>query len=288
MILVAIKLLIYGAASTAVFLMIRELLYIRRRSPPKVAKQFSMLMDQTKPWYQDQKLDQAIADAGLRFMSAWTYKLCRDVMTFILVIGLQVRFLMTGTYPLGAMIGVAVLYLFSLTGRSWMPFSIVLSMLKSDRLRKKNDEIVLVYMLLTNDSYTESHDHFQSLLSKLKEYRKDLHVLRADLDQLIFDFQIDGSSAFKAFGKRIGTKEAETLASLMEKMNQSNPQTTVDLLEQHYETFLNYRRQRRKRQLRANGHLGFAIVMLAIIVVLMLLQSVTGAYQDLLFNEFQW
>lgn len=281
------KLLLYSATIIAAMFITREVLYVRRRSPPRLGQQLTTAVNHTKPWYQDRTLDLAMSDAGLTFMSAWTYKLCRDVIALLMIIALHVQFLMTEQYPVAAMIFIAVLYGLSLTGRSWMPLSLLLVMLKKERTQKKNDEIVLLFMLFVNDTYTETDEHYQSVISKIKDYRKDMNALRDDLDQLIFDYQIDGHSAFKWFGERVNTKEAKMLSILMEKINQSHPQTAADLLEQHYETFLDYRRQRRKRQLRANGHIGFSIVFLAIIAVVFLINSISGAYQELLFNDYQ-
>ncbi|HIW35304.1 MAG TPA: hypothetical protein IAA29_21255 [Candidatus Paenibacillus intestinavium] len=281
------KLLIYSIAIIATFFMTRGMLYLRRRSPPKLSQQLTTAVNRTKPWYQDSKLDLAISDAGLTFMSAWTYKLCRDVIALLMIVALHVQFLMTEQYPVAAIAFIAVIYGLSLSGHSWMPLSLLLNAMKKDRIQKKNDEIVLLFMLFVNDTYTETEDHYQSVISKIKEYRKDMNALRDDLDQLIFEYQMDGQSAFQAFGERVNTKEAKMLSTLLEKINQSNPQTAADLLEQHYETFLDYRRQRRKRQLRANGHIGFSIVFLSIIAVVFLINSISGAYQELLFNDFQ-
>lgn len=284
---IIIKLLIYVAVIAISILLTREVLHLRRRSPPKLSKQLSVMLDLTKPWYEDKRLEKSMSEAGLGFLSAWTYKLCRDIIALLVIIVLHIQFLLSGKYPLVAMIFIVMLYGLSLTGRSWMPFSLLLDLMQRERIRKKNDDIVMLYMLFVNATYTETDNHFQSVLAKLKEFRKDMQALRSDLDELILDFQIEGAAAFKRFGERVNTKESKTLALILEKMNGSNPQTAADLLEQHYDTFLDYRRQRRKRQLRANGHIGFSIVFIAIIAVVFFINAISGSYQELLYQNIQ-
>lgn len=281
------KLLLYTTVAVLSVLGAREVLYLRRRSPPKLSRQLTAALNQTKTWYHDDpKLDQQMSAAGLDFLSGWTYKLCRDLVALLVVMALHIQFLLTGQYPLTAMLFIAILYVLSLTGRNWMPFTLLLNLLQQERTRKKNDDVVLLFMLFYNDAYTETDTHHQSVISKLQAFRNDMQALRKDVDELISDYKIDGAVAFGRFGERVNTKEAKQLSIIMEKMNQSNPQTTVDLLEQHYDTFLDYRRQRRKRQLRANGHLGFAIVFVAIIAVVFLINAISGAYQDMLYETY--
>ncbi|RJX40932.1 hypothetical protein D3P09_02635 [Paenibacillus pinisoli] len=284
-----IKTVIYITGVFSLLFLVREIYYIRRRSPPKLTQKFNEYVRSFQPWfkqkYQDPKLDTVINEAGLSAMSAWAYKFCRDAGFLLLIIILHVQFLFSGHYPLKGMIITAIAYIISLTGYNFMPTQVLLRMLGKERKSEKNDEIVMLYMLFSNDSYTETADHFQSVVSKLKEYRRYLNYLRPDVDQLVFDYSFEGGRAFESFGKRVGTKESKMLATILAKINQSNPETAVDLMEQHYETFLDFRRQRRKRKLRSNGYIGFTVVFLAIVAVLFAISSITGAYTNMLFTE---
>ncbi|GBG08091.1 hypothetical protein PAT3040_02658 [Paenibacillus agaridevorans] len=288
MAILLIKMLLYSMAATGMLLLARELHYVRRRSPPPLMRQAEAWFTSSRPamerWYKDPKWEGVAAEAGLSSLTAWSFKLVRDVVFILLTLIVHVVFLMTKEYPLAVMIILAVLYVLLLTGRSFMPANLLLGAVGKERRQQKNDEVVLLFMLFTNDCYTETADHYQSVMAKLKEYRRYLKALRKDIDQLIFDLPLDGPSAFTAFGARIGSKEAKMLALIMAKINESNPDTASDLLEQHYESFLDYRRQRRKRKLRSNGYIGFTVVFLAIIAVIFFISTLAGAYQDTLMN----
>lgn len=291
MFVLVMKIMLYGIGTAGICLLVRELRYIRRRSPPRLLQQVEKGLRSSLPvlerWYREPKWEQAANEAGLSSMTAWSYKLVRDVLFLIVTIILHIQFLLTGDYPLFLMVVVSICYVLLLTGKSFMPAALFLHALGKERLQKKNDELVLLFMLFTNDTYTETADHYQSVLSKLREYRRYLKALRKDVDQLIFDLPLDGPIAFETFGDRIGSKEAKRLALIMAKINESNPETATDLLEQHYDTFLDYRRQRRKRQLRSNGYIGFTIVFVAIVSVMFLISSISGAYTDTLMDVLQ-
>lgn len=288
MVVLILKILLYGLGVAGVMLIVREMHYIRRRSPPPLLQQANHWFRESKPQvarlYSEPKWEMLANEAGLSPMAALSYKLVRDVGFLLLVIIIHVRFLMTGEYPVVGMILIAISYLMLLTGHALMPANLFLRAVGKDRKQQKNDEIVLLFMLFSNDTYTETADHYQSVLAKLKEYRKYLKVLRKDVDQLIFDLPLDGPVAFKAFEDRIGSKEAKRLAIIMAKINESNPEAAADLLGQHYDTFLDFRRQRRKRKLRSNGYIGFTVVFLAIVAVLFLISSISGAYTNKLMD----
>ncbi|WP_168121887.1 hypothetical protein [Paenibacillus sp. HB172176] len=288
MVVLFFKMMLFGAGAAAVLLLARELFYVRRRSPPPILRQAEAWARNSRPaieqWYKDPMWEQVTREAGLSSLSAWSFKLIRDVTFLLAVLVVHLSFLVSKQYPLSAMFLIASMYGLLLTGKSYMPMRLLLAAAGKERLQQKNDEVVLLFMLFSTDCYTETADHYQSVLAKLREYRRYLKALRSDIDQLIFDLPLDGPSAFTAFGERIGSKEAKMLAIIMAKINESSPETAADLLEQHYETFLDFRRQRRKRKLRSNGYIGFTVVFLAIIAVLFLISSIAGAYQDTLLD----
>lgn len=118
----------------------------------------------------------------------------------------------------------------------------------------------------------------------MTEFNAFTKALRPDLDRLLLDLPVDGPKAFKDFCQRVGTKEAKTLADLLEKINESNPEMAVDLLEKNYDTFLDFRRQRRKQRLKINGFIGHTVVFLAIISVVYFVNVATNAYKSILMD----
>lgn len=281
-----VKLLLYMTMPLLAALMVRELLYFRRRSPPNpLIKLQYALTDQQQTLqrlYRDEQLDAAFVSAGLPFtVSGWQYRFYRDGFFILWVAFLHAHtFLSSGVYPIRGLIICAVCYVLSWGGRRFTPLRMLLDMMRKEKQSKKNDEIFDLYLLLSNDYHSETVEHYQSIFKKLTEYRRYLKALRKDLDQLLFNYPIEGSKAFKRFGERVGTKEAKSLASLMEKIDHSNPETAVDLLDENYETFLDFRRQRRKKKLKMNGYIGFTIVFISTLTLIYFVNVVTNVYKS--------
>ncbi|MGO4697731.1 hypothetical protein AB4Z50_25930 [Paenibacillus sp. 2TAB26] len=271
-------------------LFIREILYIRRRSPPpQLIKQFIHFAGGQKgritQLYQDDRLDAAFSIAGfMKNGSAWQYKFYRDLLFIIVVIVLHGFFLVYQQYPLKGMVIATLCYLLTLTGASIAPGRLFLVMAGKEKQKQKSDEIIDLYMLLSNDYQAENNDHYQSVFAKLTEFNVFTKALRPDLDRLLLDLPVDGPRAFKVFGESVGTKEAKTLADLLEKINESNPEMAVDLLDKNYDTFLDFRRQRRKQRLKINGYMGHTVVFLAIISVIYFVNMAANAYKSILMD----
>jgi hypothetical protein len=267
----------------------RELLYIRRRSPPHLVKQFLNFFKgqqgRISQLYQDTDLDAALSFAGFKMKgSAWQYKFYRDLLFITSIIALHSYFLIVQQYPLRGVLMTSMFYMLSLTGKSFAPGKLFLVMAGKEKQKQKNDEIIDLYMLLSNDYQAEQNDHYQSVFSKLTEFSSFTKALRPDLDRLLFDYPVDGAKAFKDFGQRVGTKEAKTLADLLEKINESNPEMAVDLLDKNYVTFLDFRRQRRKQRLKINGYSAHTVVFMAIISVIYFTNVATNAYKNILMS----
>ncbi|OME79612.1 hypothetical protein BK120_21795 [Paenibacillus sp. FSL A5-0031] len=283
------KIGLYLLEVVSVFLLMRELLYMRRRSPPDLLKQ---LIDMTKgqkgrvfQFYKDDELDAAFTFAGImKNGSAWQYKFYRDLFFITTIMVLHIYFLFVQEYPVKGMLLTFLLYMVSLTGKSFAPGRLFLVMAGKEKQKQKSDEIIDLYMLLSNDYQAENNDHYQSVFAKLTEFSSFTKALRPDLDRLLFDFPVDGAKAFKDFGQRVGTKEAKTLADLLEKINESNPEMAVDLLDKNYDTFLDFRRQRRKQRLKINGYIGHTVVFLAIISVIYFVNVASNAYKNVLLD----
>ncbi|WP_138753549.1 hypothetical protein [Paenibacillus sinopodophylli] len=281
------KISAYVVMLVSVLFLIREVLYVRRRSPPPLLKQIASFAvgqrGRMTDFYRDEKLDAAFTFAGfLKSGSAWQYKFYRDSFFIAVVILLHLYFLLYQYYPLKAMLMTGILYMLTLTGISFAPGRLFLTMAGKERQKLKGDEIIDLYMLLSNDYQAEDNEHYQSVFAKLTEFRVFTKALRPDLDRLLLDLPVIGAKAFKDFGQRVGTKEAKTLADLLEKINESNPEMAVDLLEKNYDTFLDFRRQRRKQRLKLNGYIGYTVVFMAIISVIYFVNMATNAYKNIL------
>lgn len=269
-------------------LLMREVLYLfRRRSPPKLSRQFQAFIQQMRGdvtrIYADEGLDDAFAKAGSPLkITAWQYKLYRDAIFFALVILLHVQFMITHVYPLKMMSFVAILYVITMTGKSFLPMQLLLRMAGKEWQSKKSNEIIDLFMLLLNEFYAESAEFYQNVISKLQQYRSHTKAIRPDLDQLLFEYTFDPKLAFKRFGERIGTKEAVTLSTLLEKINSSTPEMAIDLLETNYEAFLDFRRQRRRKKLKVNGYMAHAVVLTSISVVINFMMVTTNVYRSIL------
>ncbi|GMK47493.1 hypothetical protein PghCCS26_46230 [Paenibacillus glycanilyticus] len=269
-------------------LLMRELLYFfRRRSPPKLGRQFLAFVEQIRGdfsrIYADDGLDDAFAKAGSPFkISAWQYKLYRDLLFLVTVIMLHIQFMITHVYPLRGMSILAILYVITMTGKSFLPMQLLLRMAGKEWQSKKSNEIIDLFMLLLNEFYAESAEFYQNVISKLQQYRSHTKAIRPDLDQLLFEYTFDPKLAFKRFGERIGTKEAVTLSTLLEKINTSTPEMAIDLLETNYEAFLDFRRQRRRKKLKLNGYMAHATVLMSITVVINFMMVTTNVYRSIL------
>lgn len=284
------KVILYGSVVIGMGFLVRELLYIRRRSPPKVWQQLTMDAQSYKHSlmriYADEALGEAFVIAGIPTrITAWQFKFYRDLFVVLLVVLVHIRFLFfTHAYPFKELTVLTIIYVLSLTKKPFMPIPILLSMAKKENQNKKNDDIITLFLHLMNDYQAETADHYQSLFAKLNEYRRFTKALRPDLDRLLFNFPLEGNRAFKVFGDRVGTKEGKTLSQIMEKINETNPEMAIDLLEKNYDTFLDFRRQRRKKKLKSYGYIGHGVVTITIVTIIYFLNVVTSVYKSMMLD----
>ncbi|QKS46824.1 hypothetical protein HUB94_20285 (plasmid) [Paenibacillus cellulosilyticus] len=267
--------------------MVHELIYLRKK-PQSPLKRLKYSLDEhmlvMQRLYQDERLDSAFRTAGMpAALTAWQYRFFRDGLFIVWVIYLHAVVLVhTHTYPIKGMILLAVCYVLSWSGHRYFPVRLLLDAFQKDRQAKKNDEVFDLYLLLSNDYHAESAVHYQSVYRKLSEYSRYMKALRKDLDQLLFEYPIDSGRAFKQFGERVGTKESRSLASLLERIDHANPEVAVDLLDENYESFLDFRRQRRKRKLKLNGYFGFMVVFVSVLTLVYFMNVSTNVYKSML------
>ncbi|MGG4145701.1 hypothetical protein ABEW34_21630 [Paenibacillus algorifonticola] len=285
MYVLSFKAVLYLVMMIATFFIVREIYYVRRRSPPpKLWDSMRIAAGGYRPrieaLYTDDHLKDAFSFAGLpEKMTAWSYRFWRDIAFMVAIVGMHAGILINKTYPTKLMLIIAVLYLASLTRSRYFPVRLLLSMAGKEKNQQKNNEVTQIYMLLVNDYQVETEGYYKSVYDKLKEYREYTTVLGNDMDQMLSDYRIEGNAAFKAIGEVVGTKEAKALSDILIKISESNPEQAVDLLEKNYETFLDFRRQRRRKKLKLNHYIGVVLASSATLTVVNFAIVVTNVYQ---------
>lgn len=286
-----LKLILIFTPAILLVVMISEIIGGRRKSVKKSPfKQirYSLTKQQQliEKLYFNEQMEREFEKAGNPAgLSAWQFRFYRDIIFAAFAIYKLLRFAFVDhVFPWKGLAGLALLYFLCSFGFSFTPLRWILKYFNGEMQRKRNDAVNEVFILLHNDYMTESEDNFQSVQGKLRDLKQYVPVIGKDIDRLLFKLTVDGDTAFTEFGQRIGTKEAESLASLLKEINRSSPAVAVDLLSSNQETFRKIRQQRRRRRLKANGYLGHAIVFTAIVAIVYFINVVVTDYKNILMD----
>lgn len=155
--------------------------------------------------------------------------------TFFLL--LKVR---TGIGPFPSIVPLIVCLFFSFGSmlKKGLPLYYLLDLNRKIRVRKKNNEVYSLYLLI-NSEFNTHEDKVGNIYNLLYDSRKYFHYIRRSIDQALSSGNGKAIN-WDAFVSDVNTQEAERLAMIMKEVEVLSVIQTKKLLEQKREEFANH------------------------------------------------
>lgn len=245
--------------------------------------------DQIRDYYSKSDMKESFEEAGLSF-SVMQYRTIRDGIFLFLFALVNFRFLIvnnSSSYPYGQVLFILILYIAAQL-RPKFPMYYALKGFKKTFHRKKNNEVIMLQQLISNE-YADANSSKQNVYHLLLYLRRFTKHIQPAIDSFLKLYPLNPEEAFLSFSEKIGTPEGEALKQVLVQIDESSSQEVREILHKRYEELKKKRQQNYKSMMTDRGTMGYVITFSGVLmVILCCLYVYFLEYQDLMAAAYNY
>lgn len=214
-----------------------------------------------------------MSQSGMLRFNLFQYQFVRYVLIMSSLLFCIIKYFFQSTsFPTNSVLFFAAVFLLS-TPKEYVagkktPFKIVFDLFISNKKQKMNVEIIRAFSLLKNIAIIKKDNPpgSQFVLEQLQKFTKET---RPAFNKMMAIYSLGKKAeAAEYFAQAIGTKEAESLASILRKIDDLNPAEFLEQIEYYQESIRRERESLKQKQNENRSNLIFLVVFVSSVIVL--------------------